>query len=623
MIELLVWLWWTAVYIFFTFLGLMWLYRLYDCNNKNYDGSKTRSRMPLSWLGWVIDYIMRMEIDRYGSQDRAVKHMDDMDRNVNRSRDSNMERSRDRNMESSRDRNMNRSRDRNMDSSRERNMERSRERNMDRSRDRNMDRSRDRNMDRSRDRNMERSLDRNLDRSRDRNMDRSKDRNLDRSRDRNMDRSNDRNMDRSKDRAMESSRDRNMESSRNRAMERAVEKNMENMDRMDRIKAMNQMQKLHCMDLDRMDRTPLVRSRSNSIHRVQSDSEGHCKEEGYRNRSNSMNLIQQESQAEEEHNTSSMGGFSFKKMLHGKTVIVTNGHKGIGYETSKDLARRGARVIIGCRNRDRGMTAARKIIDQTGNKNVTVMILDLGSLQSVREFAREVNSTLDKVDILVNYSGSGNLMIDQRMSQDGYDMTLQTNHFAHFLLTNLIKETMDRSDERRIINVSSLAARECMDFGVKIDYDAIVKGRPFATDNWNEHTSATSKFMNCLFSAEIPRRWKGYKSYSLHPGIVRPDIFNKMNTPTNWKFVPLVRGVMNVALVYGQTPRQGAECAIFCCLDDNLEKGKFFSDLRNAFDNHTREQNYKKGAWYTRNYEITDPQLGRELWDFSARLVEL
>jgi len=566
MIQQLVWLWWTAVYIFFTFLGLTWLYRIYDYNSQNY-GSEPKTRKRRSWFGHAMNHLNGINSDRSRSQDRSTGCLNDLDR------------SRDRNMDRSRDRTMDRSRDRNLDISR----------NMDRSRDRNMDRSRDRNMDSSRDRNMESSRDRNMNRSRDRNMEKASERTVER------------NMDK--------------------AMERTVERNMENMDCKDRN--INKMGKLDCLNLDRIDGTPRLRSRSNSINQVQS--ENHREDEGDHNRSNSRNRTRIESQADtkEEHNTSSMGGFRYKKMLHGKTVIVTNGHKGIGYETSKDLARRGARVIIGCRNRDRGMTAARKIIDQTGNKNVTVMILDLGSLQSVREFAREVNSTLDKVDILVNYSGSGNLMIDQRMSQDGYDMTLQTNHFAHFLLTNLIKETMDRSDERRIINVSSLAARECMDFGVKIDYDAIVKGRPFATDNWNEHTSATSKFMNCLFSAEIPRRWKGYKSYSLHPGIVRPDIFNKMNTPTNWKFVPLVRGVMNVALVYGQTPRQGAECAIFCCLDDNLEKGKFFSDLRNAFDNHTREQNYKKGAWYTRNYEITDPQLGRELWDFSARLVEL
>ena len=121
------------------------------------------------------------------------------------------------------------------------------------------------------DRNVGRSKDRNMDRSRDRNMERSMDRNIDSSRNRNIDRSSDRNMDRS--------RDRNMENSRDIAMERAVEKNRENMDRMDRNKDMDQIQKLHCMDTDRRDGTPIVRSRSNSIHRVQSESDGRCKEE--------------------------------------------------------------------------------------------------------------------------------------------------------------------------------------------------------------------------------------------------------------------------------------------------------------------------------------------------------
>merc|ERR1719341_475345 len=379
-----------------------------------------------------------------------------------------------------------------------------------------------------------------------------------------------RSMDRNMVRSMENARERSTERNSGRTMETALGRNME------------RMEKLNRMDIDRMDRPTerLVRSRSNSIRRVQSETR--CEEKVNRSRSNSVHRVRCESRTDTEQDTytSAMGGFRSKKMLHGKIVIVMYGHTGIGYETSKDLARRGARVIIACRNRDRGMVAARKIMAYTGNKNVEVRICDLGSLMSVREFAREVNSTLDKVDILVNYAG--NPRMDQRMSQDGYDLTLQTNHFALFLLTNLIKETMDRSDERRIINVSSLAAREIMEFGSKIDYNSIVKGRPFASDNWNDVTYATSKFMNCLFSAEIPRRWKGYKSYTLHPGDIRTDIFNdKMNMPYNQQYVPLVRGRMNIALLYGETPRQGADCVIFCCLDDNLDGGDSYSDMRN------------------------------------------
>ena len=118
-------------------------------------------------------------------------------------------------------------------------------------------------LDRSRDRNMVRSMDRNMDRSRDRNMDRSLDRNMDRSRDRNMDRSLDKNMDRSRDRDMERSRDRNAD----KGMDRTIERNMEN------TASMDQMGKLDCLDLDKMDGTPLAQSQSNSINPVQSEDE--------------------------------------------------------------------------------------------------------------------------------------------------------------------------------------------------------------------------------------------------------------------------------------------------------------------------------------------------------------
>merc|ERR1719341_1941570 len=188
---------------------------------------------------------------------------------------------------------------------------------------------------------------------------------MDRSRKRSMDRNMNRNMQRSMDRNMV----RSMENARERSTQRNSGRTMDNV--MDMERNMEHMEKLNRMDIDRMDRPTerLVRSRSNSIRRVQSETR--CEEKVNRSRSNSVHRVRCESRTDTEQDTytSAMGGFRSKKMLHGKTVIVMYGHTGIGYETSKDLARRGARVIIACRNRDRGMVAVRKIMADTGNKN--------------------------------------------------------------------------------------------------------------------------------------------------------------------------------------------------------------------------------------------------------------
>merc|ERR1719391_36786 len=97
-----------------------------------------------------------------------------------------------------------------------------------------------------------------------------------------------------------------------------------------------------------------------------------------------------------------MGHCKSLKKLQGKTMVITGANSGIGLETAVDLAARGARVILACRNKQRGMAAVEKVKKETGNQNVELKELDLSSFVSVKKFAQDVNTTLGKVDILVN-----------------------------------------------------------------------------------------------------------------------------------------------------------------------------------------------------------------------------
>ena len=138
--------------------------------------------------------------------------------------------------------------------------------------------------------------------------------------------------------------------------------------------------------------------------------------------------------------------------LTGKVAIVTGANTGIGKETARGLATRGATVILACRNVKKGEAAAKEI----GGRAVRVIKCDLASFASVREFCRQVSREEKKVDILINNAGM--VTMKRELTEDGQEMQFQSNHLGHFLLTNLLLEKMKASREgARIINVSSVA----------------------------------------------------------------------------------------------------------------------------------------------------------------------
>ncbi|MBR2845803.1 MAG: SDR family NAD(P)-dependent oxidoreductase [Solobacterium sp.] len=128
-----------------------------------------------------------------------------------------------------------------------------------------------------------------------------------------------------------------------------------------------------------------------------------------------------------------------------KTYIITCANSGLGFETAKIVAAKGHKVILACRNMEKGTSAANQIISETGNENVEVRQLDLASLSSVRKFAEGLKDTA--IYALDNNAGISG------MTEDGYDIVFQSNHLGHFLLTNLLLPRIE--DDGRILNISS------------------------------------------------------------------------------------------------------------------------------------------------------------------------
>lgn len=243
-----------------------------------------------------------------------------------------------------------------------------------------------------------------------------------------------------------------------------------------------------------------------------------------------------------------------------KVVIITGSNTGIGYATAEDLAKRGAKVILACRDPQKGYAARDKIIQSTGNKNVIYRPLNLASFESVREFASVVLETESKLDVLINNAGTG--ILDNSLTRDNLPIETQVNHFSPFLLTMLLLPLLKSSAPSRIVNVSSLMHR----FGTVEWLDRQAK------NSWqHRRVYSNTKLANVLFTKTLSEKLKGtgVTVNCLHPGAVATDIFRHQFS--------IIRFILNILFL---TPEQGAQTSIFLAVAPGLKSvsGKYFSN---------------------------------------------
>ncbi|KAK7104587.1 retinol dehydrogenase 13-like [Littorina saxatilis] len=264
------------------------------------------------------------------------------------------------------------------------------------------------------------------------------------------------------------------------------------------------------------------------------------------------------------------GRFSGKERIPGKTVIVTGANTGIGKETAKELARRGGRVILACRDLDRAEQARAEIVLETANRNVVVKKLDLASMGSIRAFAKDINATEPHVDILINNAGI--MRCPKMLTEDGFEMQLGVNHMGHFLLTNLLLDKIQASKPSRIVNVSSLAHVRG-----KINFDDLNSSKSYDPGE----AYAQSKLANVLFTQELANKLEGtgVTANSLHPGIVSTELARHMSISKSYISSFLLTPVRWLIL---KSPVQGAQTTLCCALASELEgvTGKYFSDCK-------------------------------------------
>ena len=195
--------------------------------------------------------------------------------------------------------------------------------------------------------------------------------------------------------------------------------------------------------------------------------------------------------------------------------MILGANTGIGKVTATDLAKRGARVIICCRDMTKAEAAAKDIREESGSSLVQVQQLDLASFKSIRKCAQELLENEDKIDYLINNAGV--MMCPQWKTEDGLEMQMGTNHFGHFLFTELVLPLVRKSaasgTHPRIVIVSS-SAHEWAPNG--INWDDIHNEKNYDP----KEVYGQSKLANILHAKELARKLEntGISVYVLHPG---------------------------------------------------------------------------------------------------------
>ncbi|KAJ6712486.1 putative proteinD(P)-BINDING ROSSMANN-FOLD PROTEIN [Salix purpurea] len=284
----------------------------------------------------------------------------------------------------------------------------------------------------------------------------------------------------------------------------------------------------------------------------------------------------------------------------GLTAIVTGASSGIGTETSRVLALRGAHVVMAVRNVDSGKKVKEEILKEIPNAKIDVMQLDLSSMESVRKFVSEFISLGLPLNLLINNAGI--MAAPFMLSQDNIEMQFATNHVGHFLLTELLLDTMKKSAtesnrEGRIVIISSDAHHFTYRGGIRFDKINDESG-------YNSiQAYGQSKLANVLHANELTRRLKeegvDITANSLHPGSIMTNLL-RFHSVIN-SFVSMVGrfALKNV--------QQGAATTCYVALHPHVKgvSGEYFMD-----------SNLSKAGSYA-----ADVELAKKLWDFTSSLT--
>lgn len=291
--------------------------------------------------------------------------------------------------------------------------------------------------------------------------------------------------------------------------------------------------------------------------------------------------------------------------LTGQVAVVTGANSGIGYETALALAEHGAHVIMACRNLGKGRAARDKIARQVYGASLDVIELDLSRLDSVRQFAAQVNTAHSALHLLVNNAGV--MAIPRQLTEDGFEMQFAVNHLAHFALTGLLLDALLAAPQARVVTVSSLmhssGAFSFDDLNLQRGYDAYA-------------AYSRSKLANLLFAYELQRRLSASAasvlSVACHPGFSATSLFNAGAKSLATMLMSLSSMIGSV--LFGHSAAKGALPTLYATTAPDVQGGDYIGP--------TGLMEFRGAPGRVQSNALShDPVLARHLWDVSAAMT--
>ena len=276
--------------------------------------------------------------------------------------------------------------------------------------------------------------------------------------------------------------------------------------------------------------------------------------------------------------------------MTGKICIVTGANSGIGKETTLGLAQMGARVVMVCRNAQKGKAALEEIWRESGSSQVDLLIADMSSQASVRALAEQIQQKFHRLDVLVNNAGGA--WPARTLSADGIEMTLATNHLGAALLTLLLLDLLKASAPSRIINISSEAQRR-----TRLDMNDL----QFERRKYRGLAAyGQSKLLMNAFTFELARRLvgTGVTANCLHPGVVATNIWSANPAPL------IGRLIIAVVKPFMLTSKQGAAVPLYLATSPEAAQvsGEYFVKSRLAKSNPlSRDPKVMAEVWLCTN----------------------
>ena len=291
--------------------------------------------------------------------------------------------------------------------------------------------------------------------------------------------------------------------------------------------------------------------------------------------------------------------------LTGKTVIVTGGNSGLGFESVKAFALKGAKVIMACRSIIKGEEAKKQIVKFFSTADIVVMELDLTDLKSIRKFASEFKQNHTHLDVLLNNAGI--MMVPYGLTKDGFENQMGTNHLGHFALTGLLLVVLKKNPASRVVNVSSMAHSSGeMDFN-NLLYE---NGKDYSPLK----AYGRSKLSNLLFTYELQRFFENNKincmALAAHPGLSDTNLGHYMME--KWYF----KLIMPLFFRIAQPASMGALPELRASVDPAAKPAEFYGpDGKRQMKGYPVVVQPKEKAF--------NKEDARKLWEASEKLTSV